>query len=299
MLKILQKKIKVLEALLDSSDKRCLMFSYAVDIYRDENDKLKEELEKLYVEKSVTIPFIAETKVSLNGAEKEIVDAPMEQDENGCFFCDETVEFREIEIKAAIKRMNEKEAVDAPISFSSRFMANVKFKIPVGIDLGRMYGLEGSFGAWSKDGLICSPILDIQEYNLTDFKEVNYLESMPELVPDGMVYDKDSDSLVEETKDNGEKFSAIDGSFFDTAEEANSHDFITFMNDPDKLKSFLAKKSHFSSDLKLPEFSGAEKVGFSDDDLILLTSNTGVSYSVEPEVLVELIKNGELTCKKP
>jgi len=133
-------------------------------------EKKDEEIEKLHneiVKNKTKIPFIKETEHAL--------------------FCAEYIEVK-------------KEVVDAPATFSSRFMPNVKFKIigntvafsSLGIPMTCNY-IRTSFNG---------SIVDMCNYQgrfddeWKDIKEVSIYEAIPELVPKGMIYNKKNDSLI-------------------------------------------------------------------------------------------------------
>lgn len=96
--------------------------------------------------------------------------------------------------------------------FSSRFMPNVKFRVPVALKDAFLeihpigdYAFNNKVFGYYTD---CSGIsfLDIKatidpfasdyDYNHLPIIEVSIYEAIPELVPDGMIYDKESDSLI-------------------------------------------------------------------------------------------------------
>lgn len=89
--------------------------------------------------------------------------------------------------------------------FESRFIANVKFVITpensaelieiVGYD--KLYSYYG--GCTNSDGSLISLLCtnkEIQLYELQTLKEVSIYEAIPELIPDGMRYNKELDKLV-------------------------------------------------------------------------------------------------------
>jgi hypothetical protein len=85
--------------------------------------------------------------------------------------------------------------------FSSRFMPNVKFKIKGDItkradvfDISMLS--DGLF--WALTDTKGSKIFHIPRliFDYCTYREVSIYEAIPELVPDGMVYDRESDSLV-------------------------------------------------------------------------------------------------------
>ena len=115
--------------------------------------------------------------------------------------------------------------------FSSRFMPNVKFKVPKHLDNHILHYSDGGFSVLLKQcaidssGVLFSAILDNDFYNSLSQKVVSIYEAIPEyvlegfyynkkegvllnlnevvtksdgspVIPDGMVYDKESDSLV-------------------------------------------------------------------------------------------------------
>ena len=117
--------------------------------------------------------------------------------------------------------------------FETRFMPNVKFKINGDIskcsdvfdtkmlEYGLFHAITDINGA--KIFHIPSVLFDSCIY-----KEVSIYEAMPELIPDGMRYNKELDKLVPDVMqwqkvDNGGNHIAADGTPFDTIEEALHH----------------------------------------------------------------------------
>jgi len=133
-----------------------------------ENLKLKEELLKANKKKSFGIPFVEETKHEL--------------------FC---VEHAEVGKKAI---------EEASTNFSSRFMPNVKFRAPVEFSLfSDVLDLNEAYHYYktNDEGDFFVACENLEIYSACENQEVHYLEAVPELVPEGMVYDKESDSLIE------------------------------------------------------------------------------------------------------
>jgi len=134
-----------------------------------ENDKLKEELKESAMSKNFKIPFIKETKHEL--------------------FC----------LEHQVASMSEKDVVEAPTNFSSRFMPNVKFKV-IGNSVAfssLKFPMMCNYIRTAFDGSIVE-MCDYQgrfDDDWSEVKEVSIYEAIPELVPDGMVYDKESDTF--------------------------------------------------------------------------------------------------------
>lgn len=136
--------------------------------------------------------------------EKEVVDAPtnfseIEEYDSNRYYGEEPVlvTFKG-EKRFAIQTNNE----------PSRFMPNVKFRITDNVDMQALhlpYISEKDCCFYTDengDYLYKSSKGAFSHFSL---HEVSYLEAIPELVPDGMVYDKESDSLIpltEADKDN-------------------------------------------------------------------------------------------------
>lgn len=124
---------------------------------------------------------------------------------NGLPFADEAKEalndadfFTEKVGKPILEKM-----VEGDVAFSSRFMPNVKFKIS-----GHRQELEDAllpmmmfadFGKTNSDGSFTGSTSAPELFKLWGQKEVSIYEAIPELVPEGMVYDKESDSLVKKS----------------------------------------------------------------------------------------------------
>jgi len=117
--------------------------------------------------------------------------------------------------KQKIGAINES-MTESDVAFSSRFMPNVKFKTN-GFEEEIS---EALFPKIEYPNLIfeipsyfytlgCGEKIVVGEfvYSFEDipFAEVSPFEAIPELVPEGMVYDKESDSLVEEVKESFEE----------------------------------------------------------------------------------------------
>ena len=131
--------------------------------------------------------------------------------------------------------------------FESRFMPNVKFKLyPINAnehERKRIFSLVKNmpnfpvlyFGYRTNfDGSIIYNGFENQEvmdcYAGNSIKEVSIYEAIPELIPDGMRYNKELDKLVAdvmqwEKVDNGGNHIAADGTPFDTIEEALHHNY--------------------------------------------------------------------------
>jgi len=124
---------------------------------------------------------------------------------------------------------NDNKAVH-PNVFSSRFMPNVKFRVPVDKFIyNQLHAISPTLTEYNEFGtdkfghivLGGSSTEYYKTYNIhgIDLPEVSIYEAIPELVPDGMFYDKKSDSLIEkEIVDTSTNFStdeliklAIDG----------------------------------------------------------------------------------------
>jgi len=127
---------------------------------------------------------------------------------------------------------SEKPIVDAPTNFSSRFMPNVKFSIlstknrNLFLSLGFPMMCNYIRTAFNGD------IVDMCDYEGTfdkwaDSTEVSIYEAIPELVPDGMVYDKEKGELVQKTCSN----QMCQGEF-------------CCCDDEDMIESYVAKMAH-------------------------------------------------------
>ena len=125
--------------------------------------------------------------------------------------------------------------------FESRFMPNVKFLLPKSAEFGFWINFLAITKLHSIDNYIgfCTNAFGDSIYNGFEHielfynyksvhKEVSIFEAIPELIPDGMRYNKELDKLVPdimqwEKVDNGGNHIAADGTPFDTIEEALNH----------------------------------------------------------------------------
>jgi len=103
--------------------------------------------------------------------------------------------------------VKEKGVVEAPTNFSSRFMPSVKFCVMGEKRKLMENALIGTFNfnylRTNSEGVLwdgCDYQGNFDEW--INQKEVSLYEAIPELVPKGMVYDKESDSLIQKTCDN-------------------------------------------------------------------------------------------------
>ena len=125
--------------------------------------------------------------------------------------------------------------------FESRFMPNVKFLLPKSAEFGFWINFLAITKLHSIDNYIgfCTNAFGDSIYNGFEHielfnnyksvhKEVSIFEAIPELIPDGMRYNKELDKLVPDImqwkkEDNGGNHIAVDGTSFDTLEEALNH----------------------------------------------------------------------------
>ena len=113
-----------------------------------------------------------------------------------------------------------KSVEESATNFSSNFMPNVKFKVrPDLIDTrvneigGRIITLSG-FMFTDEKGIAWNTF----DFKNLDMKQVSEYEAIPELVPEGMTYDKESDSLINSLGFGVEKSKV----FFSKTEVSNS-----------------------------------------------------------------------------
>ncbi len=163
---------------------------------RFENSFLTFKVEKVLLENG-------RVKRELQVSNARIVELAQEIEllRNGLPFADEAKEalkdadfFTEKVGKPILEKM-----VEGDVAFSSRFMPNVKFKIS-----GHRQELHDAklpmmmfadFGKVENDGSFTGSASAPELFESWREKEVSIYEAIPELVPDGMVYDKESDSL--------------------------------------------------------------------------------------------------------
>ena len=125
--------------------------------------------------------------------------------------------------------------------FETRFMANVKFLLPKQSDATTWLKLLEITKLESFDNYIgfCTNAFGDSIYNGFEqielfnnyksvHKEASIYEAIPELIPDGMRYNKELDKLVPDIMqwkkaDNGGNHIAVDGTSFDTLKEALNH----------------------------------------------------------------------------
>lgn len=186
---------------------------------------------------------------------KEIVEAPTNFSENtSCLRCDKahdcTLSDHTKNLHGLkLKEMSfycfkpKKDVVEPSTTFSSRFMPNVKFIDVSGLGYinsfcGEILNIKPggvkAFATGSQGDI--HHINSIKIFESLKMEEVDFHEAMPELVPDGMVYDKDSDSLVEKEKQlprgNNPVFVCLDEFAFYKREIAR---------DPEAYEAFLSK----------------------------------------------------------
>jgi len=217
------------------------------------NDQKDLEIEKLHsviIDSKVSIPFIKETKHELFESEKDdcvslALDSLSYMSKNTAY-------------------SPKKEVVDAPTTFSSRFMSNVKFNAigsirkdfaEILIDSGRSAILGLDFYKITKDGFLIAMPNKIT-FDYSEEIEVSIYEAIPELVPKGMVYDKESDSLVYPR--------GMNPSFVPLDEVAFINEQL--LQDPEAFESFLAKAA---SRIKNIKSTGTE---YDPDDVSLKKS---------------------------
>jgi deoxyribonuclease (pyrimidine dimer) len=94
---------------------------------------------------------------------------------------------------------------DPSTNFSSRFMPNVKFQAPVNgyPSIDYLEFLTPYYGCYytskTGDSIICvdgGRHFDFEVFEKLDKKQVSIYEAIPELIPEGMRYDKELDKLV-------------------------------------------------------------------------------------------------------
>ena len=155
------KTVKQLRRKLGQKSVEAEMFKNKYTKVLAENEKLKDELVKANERKGFSIPFIEETKSELFSVEEAV-----EKESDG---------------------------------FSSRFMPDVKFKVP--LDLIEKLNSIGASHWWAYATTVHNGSALMGSDRQVSFEkwaceEVSIYEAIPEWVPKGMVYDKSSDLLV-------------------------------------------------------------------------------------------------------
>lgn len=149
-----------------------------------------------------TAPFMKEDSAEIDRTEKDEVD----------FFklgsqCGKTNLHLDFMMKKVYPNFDlKKDVEDAPTNFSSRFMPNVKFKFDAGclelissLPNTLMFRSQKPYYGYctSMDGTqLFDGYEDETLYNDALYKEVNYLQAMPELVLDGFYFDKKHGTLL-------------------------------------------------------------------------------------------------------
>ena len=153
-----------------------------------ENEKLRDELIVASQRGSFSIPFVKEVKHALLEVDKKHIAL----DGAGFDTLTELLEYND-------KFFSKKDIVDSSTNFSSRFMPNVKFVITedqyshLPEADPRLFMGKSMYGETDVDG---------EEYILYETKPLGFnrvvsiYEAIPELVPDGMFYDKNHDGLI-------------------------------------------------------------------------------------------------------
>lgn len=204
----LKKKIAEQNDLLNVRDNRIAALLVA-------NAALKAKAEKLD-KRVLKLPFMQEANHALFCAEhKEVakesntkfpnsvkMTAEEWMEKNVCSTFDYLFPFQKAILKSlddAQAEVDEKSIEKKSDGFSSRFMSNVKFKAPSEfISFSNILDINEAWSYYktSADGeSLIGSNLDI--HKAINLREVNYTEAIPELVPEGMVYNKESDSLVQ------------------------------------------------------------------------------------------------------
>ena len=180
-----------LKDLLRTRDAKITTLENEVALLKVRVDLLKGEVLTTIASKSFKIPFIKETAHALFCAEHAVVDA--------------STNFLDCKLGEA---WTEK-LFNVSHPFASRFMPNVKFKtryedtmlgspflnLLTELKDGKVQGNKLLYFAVNSSGTDLVPAVE-SNYNRFGGKEISIYEAIPELVPDGMVYDEDSDSLM-------------------------------------------------------------------------------------------------------
>jgi len=180
---------------------------------------------------------------------------------------------------------SEKEVVEPSTTFSSRFMPNVKFKFISHFKEVRKILIEVFppdchhmipsierdcfFLCTNSAGKIVEPYSDIMDTKF-NLKEVSIYEAIPELVPDGMVYDKESDSIVRVIKIDLTK----------PAEEFKlpEHKIVCGFNNNWDAPSLDDDFDGFTINPTVDKKEVVEPATTSDEDLINSIHNNGMSF---------------------
>jgi len=193
-----------------------------------ENNRLEEKIYSLSKDKTYTVPLCTETNASEDAVEPTTNFSSFKKGEtvlcvdNACSrhylrvgdsyeILDINKFYARLNIGGDVLSVYEQDFVDSfkllnsCVPSSSRFMPNVKFKVSSN-HLDSLFHL-GLIGLENQDRFIGYSLIDENLLlNSTDLfnkygesiiilKEVSIYEAIPELVPEGMVYDKYSDSL--------------------------------------------------------------------------------------------------------
>ena len=187
----MRKNIEELKKKLSEKSKECVLYRNKYVRVLEENDELKEEIIKLSDSKPFKLPFLDATKDALFCVEhskvsrQKSVESPSKEDLQKCM------------------TPSEESVVEDSTNFSSRFMPNVVFEAKG--DLSSIsdvldtsvfrYGYAHFKVNSSGDNF---SVLTPFEFECIRIKKVSIYEAIPELVPKGMVYDKEIDSIKED-----------------------------------------------------------------------------------------------------
>ncbi len=239
--------------------KRMLKLSISTTESRDEEIK---KLHSIIIEHGISIPYIKNT---LNALDEVVVDATT---------------------------TSKDEIVEPLTTFSSRFMPNAVFEAKddmssisdvLDTSVFRNGYTHFKVNNTGDNFSVLTPI----EFKYIRIKKVSIYEAIPELVPDGMVYYKESDSLVQKTCDNpmcsGEDCMCGDVPL------VSADDFV---NDPEAFEEVIKTSLSFNIELSnllnkmqllvykesYPVFQGVE-FSISDDKKDKMKTNHTISFA--------------------
>lgn len=220
--KKLKDEIHELKNQLDVKNNRIAVLLLAMSALEDKVAKLSKK--RVFKVKFRTTDKEKVTHRAIDGTEFDTLSEAVEHNED----------LPNIECSGSIKE----KMVESDTAFSSRFMPNVKFVLDPSIEeqsniIGKGKGLV--YVNTTEDGSLEIMSYDSEWFYNLAVPHVSRFVAAPELVPEGMVYDKKSDSLIEKLLN----IKKVYVGYFDEVDFINEQ----IKQDPEKFESFLAKWS--------------------------------------------------------
>lgn len=199
---------------------------------------------------------------------------------------------------ARVAKELEDGVVEAPTNFSSRFMPNVKFKVDGHSEKLAEIGIYTSGKGYIEirhDG-------EMSMIVSSGAKIVSIYEAIPELVPDGMVYDKKSDSLIEEAfstmfnrSEDKEAFEAMLSKMGHRKDDVFKVTEVISVCDSCKIKptcSLLRQLKCEPTIIECADYQELENIP--SESFIIFADHEGQEYGVLKEIWEEMLLKGSV-----